>query len=451
MQTILKSPRNGCGLHGAISTIEAIGGIVPIVHSNAGCAIQNYLAGKAGGAGQGRLCGENIPSTNAQERHIIFGGASRLREQIKNTLKVVNGDLYIVLNSCESAMVGDDVEAMTREAREQGEPVIECLTAGFHGDSHYGYETVMTDLIKKLPQVRELTVEKDEKLVNLFGILPGKDVHFLGNLETVKRILESVGVKVNTFFGPVNGVEELANAQNAALNIVFSKWGLAPARQLELQYNIPNLVFSALPVGPEEVADFVKQVAEVLSLDEEVVNSYLNKEQRRFDYYYQSILEDYFDDAAARPVALVGDESEIVGVAGFLKKYLGVEIQIAVATDYFGKSDLPQNEKSQALSKLAKEVYFTQDGKEINDILTHSDVELILGSSLENQAAEKKGIVNLEISYPVYNKTITNKSYAGVDGALTLLEDYLTAVKKANALKEETLDLYIRGEKREVS
>jgi nitrogenase molybdenum-iron protein beta chain len=128
-----------------------------------------------------------------------------------------------------------------------------------------------------------------------------------------------------------------------------------------------------------------------------------------------------------------------------------VEIQIAVATDYFGKSDLPQNEKSQALSKLAKEVYFTQDGKEINDILTHSDVELILGSSLENQAAEKKGIVNLEISYPIYNKTITNKSYAGVDGALTLLEDYLTAVKKSNALKEEKLDLYIRGEKREVS
>ena len=39
-------PRNGCALHGAVSTIEEIRGAIPIVHSNQGCAVQNYLANK---------------------------------------------------------------------------------------------------------------------------------------------------------------------------------------------------------------------------------------------------------------------------------------------------------------------------------------------------------------------------------------------------------------------
>lgn len=445
MQNVLKSPRNGCGLHGAVQTIGEIQGVVPIVHANAGCVIQNYLANRASGLSQGYASGESIPSTNVQERHVIFGGASRLREQIKNTIKVVNGDLYIVLNSCESAMVGDDIEAMTREAQEQGEPVIECLTAGFHGDSHYGYESVMTDIIKKLSIVKKTDLQKDAKLVNIFGILPQRDIYYKGNIAAIKQILEDLGVTVNTFFGPQSGVEEFVKAPNASLNLVFSKWGNAPADQLNVQYGIPKLVFSSLPTGPKAVGEFVRQVADALSLEEAVVNAYLEENERNFCYYFQGIIDSYYEEAAEKAVALVGDESNVIQIASFLKDYLGAAIEVAIVTDYFGKEELPQNEKSKILDGLANEVYFTQDGKEIMDILIHSDIELILGSSLENQAAEKKEILNLEISYPVYSKTIINKTYTGVQGAFTLAEDYITAVKKANRLRDEQLLSYIRG------
>lgn len=445
MQNVLKSPRNGCGLHGAVQTIEEIQGVVPIVHANAGCVIQNYLANKASGLNQGYVSGESVPSTDVQERHVIFGGASRLREQIKNTVKVVNGDLYIVLNSCESAMVGDDIEAMTREAQEQGEAVIECLTAGFHGDSHYGYESVVTDIIKKLPVIKKTDIEKDAKLVNIFGILPQRDIYYKGNIAAIKKILEDLGVTVNSFFGPQSGVEEFVKAPNASLNLVFSKWGNAPADQLNTQYGIPNLVFSSLPTGPKAVAEFVKQTAEALLLEEAVVNAYLEKNERNFRYYFQGIIDSYYEEAAGKAVALVGDESNVIQIASFLKDYLGAAIEVAIVTDYFGKEELPKNEKSKVLDRLANEVYFTQDGKEIADILIHSDIELILGSSLEDQAAAKKEILNLEISYPVYSKAIINKTYTGIWGALTLTEDYITAVKKANRLRDEQLLSYIRG------
>ena len=444
MQTIIKSPRNGCGLHGALQTVSEIRGLVPIVHANSGCSMQNYLANRSSGLGNAPFSGEAVFSTDAQERHVIFGGASRLREQIKNTLKVAEGDLYLVLNSCESAMVGDDVEAMTRESREQGESVLECLTAGFHGDSHYGYETVLTDLVKKISIVKTIAEEKNEKLVNLFGILPQKDIYFKGDLAEIKRILEGIGLQVNTFFGPDNGVEELIKAPNAALSIVFSKWGRGPADLLEEQYGIPQLEFSSVPTGTEAVAIFVETVAGKLGVEETIVKQFLQRESAEFDYYYQGIVDAFYEELGNRAVAVVGDESTIIRIGGFLNRYLGAEIEIAVVTDYFGKPELSKEEKSKAVTELAKQVYFTQDGKEIQDILLHNDVNLIIGSSLENRVAEKKDLVNLELSYPVYGKAIINKTYAGNKGALTLIEDYLTAVKEANLLKEQQLLEYIK-------
>lgn len=78
MTVVVEKPRNGCALHGAVQTLSEIGGIVPIVHANGGCSVQNYLANRASGLAGGYVKGMSIPGTNFQERHIIFGGASRL-------------------------------------------------------------------------------------------------------------------------------------------------------------------------------------------------------------------------------------------------------------------------------------------------------------------------------------------------------------------------------------
>ena len=135
---------------------------------------------------------------------------------------------------------------------------------------------------------------------------------------------------------------------------------------------------------------------------------------------------------------MVGDESTVLRIGTFVKEYLGAIIDVAVVTDGFPGED-GKIKKSEELKALANEVYFTQDGREIDNILVHSDVELILGSSLEEGAAKKKETVNLEISYPVYHKAILNKTYAGVNGALALTEDYISKVKEYNRLEEERL------------
>ena len=428
MQKILKSPRNGCAFQGALQTVLAIKNAVPVVHSTAGCAYQNYLANSASGLASPFITADEVPGTNMQERHIIFGGASRLREQIKNTLKVIDGKLYVVLNSCPSAMVGDDVDAMVREVQEQGEKVIDGLSAGFHGDVHYGYQQILTEIFKNLPKIENSGAQKEGKLVNIFGIIPQKDLFYKGDLEEIKRILSSLGVKANTFFGKEDGSEELLKAKNASLNIVFSRWGEAAADKLTELYSIPTISFDSIPLGLEETAEFLKKVAEALKLDFAGAEAFLAEEEAELAYYFSGIRELYYQNHLAKTVDIVGDEASVIKYSKFLKKYFGAEIATAVITDFFPSDDNPESAKAESLEGLAEKIYFAQDATEIQRLIRYTESNLILASALEKGTAEKKKAPLLQVSYPAGDKVILNRTHAGLRGAVEVAEDYLREV-----------------------
>ena len=422
MQKILKNPRNGCAFQGALQTIQAIKNTVPVVHSTAGCAYQSYLAGLASGSAAPFIRTDEVPGTNMQERHIIFGGASRLREQIKNTLKVIDGKLYVVLNSCPSAMVGDDVDAMVREVQEQGEKVIDGLSAGFHGDVHYGYQQILTEIFQNLPKIENSGVQKEGNLVNIFGIIPQKDIFYKGDLAEIKRILSSLGIKTNTFFGKEDGSEELLKAKNASLNIVFSRWGKAPADKLTELYSIPTISFDSIPLGLDETAEFLKKVADSLNLDFAPAQAFLEEEAADFAYYFSSLREAYYENHLAKSVDIVGDEASVVKYSGFLKKYFGSEIATAIITDFFPSDDNPESAKAESLKNIAEKVYFAQDSTEIQGLLRYTESSLILASSLEEGTAEKKQAPIILTSYPAGRKVILNRTHAGIRGAVEVAE-----------------------------
>ena len=342
MTEVVERPRNGCALHGAVQTLSEIGGIVPIVHANGGCSVQNYLANRASG-----LAGE-------------------------------------------SAMVGDDIEAMTKEAQEQGEPVIESLLAGFNGDSHYGYENLLTDIFKKIPKVKKIEQSTDNKLVNIIGIIPNQDIYFKGDLEEISRILAGIGLKSNTFFNS-NGVKELETAQDAVLNIVFSKWGIKAAEYLKSEYGTEYIVFDKIPTGFDEVKKFVNTIGDRLMLCYDIVDNFVEKEKEYFDYYFSRVAEQFYKGNFSKKVSLAGDEKTVRQIAEFIKKYLGAKIETVIITDFFPGDENPVDAKLEELKGLADNVRFSQDGKEISGILLRSDSEIIAGSSLEEEAAENSG------------------------------------------------------------
>lgn len=511
MAEILYQPRNGCALHGALKTLEAMRGAVPIVHANAGCAVQNFLANRASGFGATEINGLTVPGTCLQERHVIFGGASRLREEIKNTVKVISGELYVVLGSCEAAMVGDDIEGMAKEAREQGFPVLAAVPAGFSGDSHAGYSILMENLVREVPKLfaeggpasydarkenenmaahlplseeaesapeahlspeaegasayighapeAHLSPEaakragedtaahlpprqKPGRRVNLFGILPQQDIYYAGDIAEITRLLRGIGLSVNRFFGPEDGVAELRRAPDAVLSVSFSRWGDAPAKALAEEYGVPYLLLPSVPSGIAAVRAFLTAVAMRAGTDPAVLSAFLREEEENFDFYFESARHSFYEDNLARSVSVVGDEHTARQIAGFLREAFHAEIRSLIITDFYPEDPRAVRTKTEELRQLTESVFFTTDTREIAARLKADGAAFVVGSSLEAQGAKEAGAGLLAAAWPVYNILPLNRTYAGTHGALALAGDYIGLIRStalARAAAEDEL------------
>ena len=444
MSNVIKNPRNGCALHGALQSVQEIEGVVPVVHANAGCGVVNYLANKTAGNGTSRYSGFATPGTSVQERHVIFGGASRLREQIKNTIKVEKGDLYVVLNSCESAMVGDDVDAMTREIVEQGEPVVDTLIAGFNGGSHYGYEHVVYDILKSIDGVKKNERNTDKKLINIFGIIPNKDPYWQGNLEEIRRIFAGVGLNVNLFFGVNGGVDDLVNAKNAVASVVFSRWGELPAKLLNDRFNVPYITFSSLPNSASDERELIDQVARFAVIDSDIKENFLAGEEKYEKNYLSRIRDDIFEYDLGKRTLIVGDEEQVIRYGKLFKDVFGARVVGAVLTDALKKDEEHETDNSKLLETLVEDIYITADEKDIEDIIKRSRVQFVIGSSLEKKVTDDNNITLLELSYPVYHKSILNQTTIGVRGEVEFISNYITTVKEAEKEKSQVLHNYLK-------
>ncbi|MDR3146477.1 MAG: hypothetical protein LBU21_09380 [Treponema sp.] len=421
----IKAPRLGCNFHGALDTVIRIEGAVPLVHSTPGCVIQHGRALCAGGSLSPFFQGFEIPSSNVYEKQIIFGGASRLREQMKNAVKVFSGDLYVVIPGCEAEMVGDDSAAMTAELAEQGVPVVCYEGAGFKGDSYSGYAGVMEAIFAQLPGVIGIPAGNGERSVNILGLVPGQDPFWQGNLEELGRIFGSLGVRVNGFFGYGQGLESWKRAYRADLTIVLSKWGRRAAKLLEEQYGIPCLELNGAFLGERETAAALKKAAAFLGLSERGLEPFLREEKGRFVYALGQIKEYYYQYHFQRGYAVVGDEGTILRYGKFLGGILGFSLKAAIVTDapegepdQLPRDRLPLGETA----GFAEQVYFSRDEGQIAEIISDTALGLLLGGAREKELARNLTLPLLTVSAPA-GKVILNRSNVGYAGAVSFLEE----------------------------
>ena len=64
--------------------------------------------------------GGNMPSANATENDVVFGGIKTLDSLIKSPLKIYEGDLFVVLTGCTGELIGDNVPDLVRSYQEAG-------------------------------------------------------------------------------------------------------------------------------------------------------------------------------------------------------------------------------------------------------------------------------------------------------------------------------------------
>jgi nitrogenase molybdenum-iron protein beta chain len=379
-----------------------------------------------GGQGAGQIGGLTLPVTNIIEKHVIFGGSSRLREQIKNTVHVLEGKLYLVISGCAPDLVGDDSEAMTKEIKDQGYPATYLQAPGFLGNAYQGYQMVVKTIIDFVAEQTEKPPGKIKGLVNIFGIVPGQDSFWQGDLYRLSQDLSAIGLIPNPLFGLDQTIDNWQQIPRAELNLVLSPWGLEIAGYLAERFGTPYLSQVYLPIGVEETKKLFQEIAKKINWSEELIRKSWEEAEGVANHFLAQFADAYFNFNFQTDFSIVGPVSQAIGVSRFLSATIGLIPKTIIITD----NPLLKGGLSEEILLLGEKtrVFFAEDSEEIASLLRKEKTGLILGSILEKSVADEIGAVHLSLSFPVSDRIILNRGYAGYAGGLNLIEDIGSAL-----------------------
>lgn len=440
MSELIQEPRHFCAL-GAQQTVIAIERAIPIVHAGPGCSakLTTAMSSCGGQQGSGYAGGDAIPCSNLVEKDVVFGGEKRLRSLIEGTLKVMDGDFFVVLTGCISDIVGDDVGSVVKEFQEKGVPIVYAETGGFKGDAYKGHELVLEAIIK---QYLKPAHEKKAGLVNVFASVPNHDPFWEGDLNEIKELLRSIGLKANILFGHNSGgINAINDIPSAEFNLVISPWiGVNAAELLKEKYNTPYLHYPVLPIGGVETSKFLRATGKFAGINTDIINRVIREKEDEYFYYLARsadfLVQSRFD--LPKKFFIISDASYTLGISKFLVNDLGL-----LPVHQFITEDVPEKFKN-TISEYFKDfplgisshVTFSQDGWEINEEIAQHNIKgipLILGSSWDMDIASDMNGLHLSVGLPVSDRLILNHTYVGYRGALNFTEDiYSKLLSKHN-------------------
>ncbi|MDR2054702.1 MAG: nitrogenase iron-molybdenum cofactor biosynthesis protein NifE [Desulfovibrio sp.] len=245
--------QRACVYCGARVVLNPVADAFHIVHGPIGCA--SYTWDIRGSLSSGPQLYRNSFSTDLQERDVVFGGAEKLASAIDEVMGVYAPRLIFVYATCIVGVIGDDVEAVCREAeRKYGIRAVPVKAPGFSGNKSTGYRLACDALMRLLPP-REKRGKREG--VNILG-----DYNLAGEMWIIKSYMREIGIPVvSTFTGDAT-YERLLKAPSARLNVVQCAGSmLYLAERMEREYGIPWVKASFF--GLEDTGTAIRQVADL--------------------------------------------------------------------------------------------------------------------------------------------------------------------------------------------
>ena len=432
----MEQPRQLCAL-GAQQTVAAIERAIPILHAGPGCGYKLHLGlgffnGYQGGGYSG---GAAIACTNTGEKEVVFGGGNRLASTIEGALKVMNGDLFVVLSGCTSELVGDDSQSIVDKYLKSGVPIVFASTAGFRGNNLLGHEIVVNAIIDQL--IRPVTAnEKIPGLVNVWSSVPYHDPFWSGNLLAVKELLEGIGLRANILFGPGSGgLSAWRKIPAAQFNLVLSSWvGIKTAKNLEERFQTPWLHYPTLPTGGLETSHFLRTVAEFAGINSSTADEFIRKQEAVFHFHYERMADFFMEFRWDLPgnFSVVADSYYASGISRLLTNEFGL-----IPSSQFITDEPPEEFHSKITQSfqniapgISADIKFSWDGETIRQTLRNfrASPPIILGSSWDREIARELGACHISIAGPITDRLVGSCTYLGYSGGLRLIEDLYSSI-----------------------
>ncbi len=304
--------------------------------------------------------------------------------------------------------------------------MITVNTGGFKGNTYDGYEDFFASVIDQLLE----PLPKKKKVVNIFGVVPFQHVFWKGDLNAVKDLLAKIGVEANILFTQFDGVKRLKEIPEAELNVVLSTWnGHRTAEKLKAKFDQDYISFPSVPIGPKQSTEFLRTVAQRLKIPKMAVEEVVAAEEKRAYRWAEYLMDALIIGLPHAFTGIVADTNTAIGITKFLANESGFLPEIIQITDN------PPEEAREWIRReltdnvdtpLKADVLFEKDTFKIRENLRNRSFQVLFATSLEKWPAAKEfGVAHLSIAFPMYDRTIVERTYAGYRGGTVLLEDII--------------------------
>ncbi len=396
----------GCAFDGAKIALQPITDVAHLVHGPIACEGNSWDNRGAKSSGS-RLYRTGF-TTDINELDVVYGGEKRLFRSVKEIVDKYDPPAIFVYQTCVTALIGDDIEAVCKAATAKfGKPVIPVNAPGFVGNKNLGNKLAGEALLDYVIGTAEpeTTTPYD---INIIG-----EYNLAGELWQVKPLLDEMGVRILSCISGDAKYQEVATSHRArAAMMVCSKAMINIARKMDERYQIP--FFEGSFYGISDMSDSLRNIAKLL-VEKGAPAELLDRTEaiiRREEAAFWKQMEPYRDRLKGVKVLLITGGVKSWSVVSALQE-VGMEI---VGTSV-KKSTLEDKQKIKEL--MGEDAHMIDDmtPREMYKMLKDAQAEIMLSGGRSQFIALKAKMPWLDINQERHH------AYAGYSGMVTLVRE----------------------------
>ncbi|MBV5266345.1 nitrogenase iron-molybdenum cofactor biosynthesis protein NifE [Pinisolibacter aquiterrae] len=247
----------GCAFDGAKIVLQPITDAAHLIHAPLACEGNSW--DNRGAASSGPMLWRTSFTTDLTELDVVLGqGERKLYKAIREIVEAHRPPAIFVYETCVTALIGDDIEAVCKHASEKFETaVIPVHAAGFVGSKNLGNKLAGEALLDHVIGTHEPD-DVGPYDVNILG-----EFNLAGEFWMVKPLLDELGIRVRACVPGDARYLDVAAAHTAKATMMVCSTALINlARKMEERWGIPY--FEGSFYGVADTSEALRRLSRLL-------------------------------------------------------------------------------------------------------------------------------------------------------------------------------------------
>lgn len=376
-------------------------------------------------------------SSSMTEDAAVFGGLSNMLEGLENAHAMYKPEMLAVCTTCMAEVIGDDLNAYIRTAREKGAIPRDLKapfahTPSFVGSHLTGYDVMMKGILSEL--VSNSRTEDNGKV----NIIPGPET-YTGNVREIKRMLGIMGVESivlsdisDAMDSPNTGEHHmypggtpLSDAADAVNSM--ATFTLMPGCTTKTASHIKNewvqdFIEVQYPVGVEKTDALLAGISKVTGKG--IPEELMAERGRAVD-----AMVDSHPYVHGKKFALVGDPDMLLGLISFIMEMGGMPVHVVSTTGTKKFKKQAMELMSQSPFGALGKVYAGKDMWHLRSLMMTEPVDVLMGNSYAKSLWKDTGTPLVRAGFPLFDRHNLHRfPIVGYQGVLNLTTSLVNTI-----------------------